>query len=318
MTAASAASAISIQCIDTVKAGLLPFVQREMKSKYGPEWERKAECRIVTGKPHWDLQAVLKTMLVNWRDVFESALPSTAKSYVFELKDWRNHVAHEHELNVSDVCRFVDTATRLLKLIGAPEAAALEELLIALRKQELASAIAAVEPSAVVRATVQTPRSHAIRTTPPSPTENTGASAPAWVECVARISRYIGSQLTVKAGRVAFSGDRNVAVCCLVSKEYPGNRYWWNLRGRQLSDMAPASTALVAFACGTPEQILAIPVTDIATLLPTLNPKPGHDGEGWHVHILHEGGRWWLLQSGRNNRVEITDYLLRAGGSNGG
>ena len=120
--------AIVRQCTDLLKAGLQPFIEREMKRVYNKDWESRSGCQIVDGSPHWDLQALLKTMLLNWQPVFESCLPVLARSLVFDLKDWRNRVAHEHAITSKDASRMVDTGARLLKAIGAPQTSELERL----------------------------------------------------------------------------------------------------------------------------------------------------------------------------------------------
>ena len=70
-----------------------------MRKVYGQGWETWAGGELLAGTPHWDLQALLKTVIVNWQPVFDKSLPRTDRNLEFELKDWRNHVAHEHKIS---------------------------------------------------------------------------------------------------------------------------------------------------------------------------------------------------------------------------
>ncbi len=136
------------------------------------------------------------------------------------------------------------------------------------------------------------------------------AGAPPWQASINRISNKLGKELPRKFRLSAFSSDNSYGVCCLSSKEYAGNRFWWNLRERQLRDLAAASSAFVAFACGTADNVVLIPLNDFEPWLPTFNTKAGSDGEGWHIHILRDSNNWWLLQTGRDNRINITQYVI--------
>ena len=77
-----------------------------------------------------------------------------------------------------------------------------------------------------------------------------------------------------------------------------------------MTELKRARDSFVALACGKPPTIVLVPVTEIIERLSTLNPKPGHDGDGWHVHVLNERGSWWLLQKGRDNRVDVTCFVI--------
>src|SRR5579862_3700920 len=125
------------QTTNLSKQGLRPFVEKQLKQAYGPTWLSKAECRAVAGEPHWDLQALLKTLIINWPSVFQNLLPPSARGLAFELKDWRNHVAHEHNMTLDDAIRLLDTSVRLLKSIGALEAEELERMWLSALKTKI-------------------------------------------------------------------------------------------------------------------------------------------------------------------------------------
>lgn len=136
------------------------------------------------------------------------------------------------------------------------------------------------------------------------------AGAPPWQASMNCISNKLDKELPRKSKLSAFSTDNSYGVCCLSSKEYAGNKFWWNLRARQLHSLAGKQSAFIAFACGSPDAVVLIPLRDFEPWLPTFNAKHGSDGEGWHIHILHDSDNWWLLQTGRGNRVNITQYVI--------
>ena len=90
--------------------GLVPFVERELKSKLGGYWGMSlpAEAEGIKREGdsiHWDSQAILKAMVDNWQGVFRFVLGHVERSYVGELLDVRNMWAHEKPFTSDDVYR---------------------------------------------------------------------------------------------------------------------------------------------------------------------------------------------------------------------
>ena len=117
--------------LDQLKLGLIPFVERELKSKLGNHWiqellSRSRGIKLDGEAVHWDTQAILKSMVDNWQGVFRYVLGHVERSYVGELLDVRNQWAHEKPFTSDDVYRALDTMQRLLQAISASEQA--EEL----------------------------------------------------------------------------------------------------------------------------------------------------------------------------------------------
>ena len=110
--------------LDELKIGLIPFVERELKSKLGAYWvedvtgRSRSIQRDAEGKIHWDTQALLKAMVDNWQGVFRYVLGHVERSYVGELFDVRNKWAHEKPFTSDDVYRALDTIQRLLEAIS--------------------------------------------------------------------------------------------------------------------------------------------------------------------------------------------------------
>src|SRR5688572_10875134 len=90
------------RALDSLRAGLAPYLQRELQSKFGPNWESQVTTRVQQvrtdrrGEIHWDVQSLLKVMVDTWRDVFEGQLDRYERTMVSELIEIRNRSAHDH------------------------------------------------------------------------------------------------------------------------------------------------------------------------------------------------------------------------------
>jgi len=123
-----------------LKAGLGPFVEREMKSVHGDRWEEVA-WQSVQGfksgqkpdKIKWDdVQTHLKVMWEQWHNVFKRTLGHAERSLVSELRETRNRWAHQGAFSTDDAYRAIDSVGRLLQAISAEEASEVEKLKIEL------------------------------------------------------------------------------------------------------------------------------------------------------------------------------------------
>lgn len=114
--------------LDELKAGLVPFVERECKARLGAYWKeelvtRQRFLKMVDQDIQWDTHAVLKSMVDNWQGVYRYVLGPVERSYVSELLDTRNKWAHEQPFTSDDVYRALDTVQRLLLAISEGERA---------------------------------------------------------------------------------------------------------------------------------------------------------------------------------------------------
>src|SRR5205823_3973550 len=108
---------------DLLTAGLAPFVERELKSAHGSNWEALTQAdELPGGGLHWDSASLLGTMMDHWNEVFKRIFGTAERSLVSELKHWRNEWAHQRPISSEDAERMLDSAERLLKAVSAPEA----------------------------------------------------------------------------------------------------------------------------------------------------------------------------------------------------
>jgi hypothetical protein len=117
------------KALDLLRDGLAPFIEREMKSRYGEQWafevkELLSDTRLGAGKGTAlrDAAALLVVMDRRWSDVFRKTLGKAERSLVNELGDARNRWAHQEPFSGDDADRALDSCERLLTAVSAPEA----------------------------------------------------------------------------------------------------------------------------------------------------------------------------------------------------
>src|SRR5208337_3486099 len=118
------------KAMNNLKEGLSPFVEREFKNSYKDRALTEAarflgEDRISPRKAigEWDAAGLLKLMWEAWNDVFRRTLGPAERSLVSELRDLRNKWAHQESFSSDDAYRALDSASRLLTAISAPQSA---------------------------------------------------------------------------------------------------------------------------------------------------------------------------------------------------
>src|SRR5690606_14758973 len=82
----------------------------------------------------WDVSALLKLMWEAWNDIFGRTLGRAERSLVQELRDWRNKWAHQDRISSDDVDRALDSTSRLLAAISAPQADEVNKMKMELRR----------------------------------------------------------------------------------------------------------------------------------------------------------------------------------------
>jgi uncharacterized protein len=123
------------KALEVFDKGLAPYVEREMKTHFGDEWQEKVrenlndhlfQMNAQTELLSWDTSALVSTILGYWQEVFSKTLGNSDRSLVFEIKDARNKWAHRNTISVDDAYRAIDSMQRLLAAVTAPEAEELD------------------------------------------------------------------------------------------------------------------------------------------------------------------------------------------------
>ena len=121
--------------LELLKQGLGPFVEREWKDAYKEQAKAQAvrsmgEDRLLADKPviQWDAAGLLKLMWEAWHDVFRKTLGQAERTLVSELRDVRNRWAHQNPFSTDDTYRALDSISRLLSAVSAPEVDEIEKV----------------------------------------------------------------------------------------------------------------------------------------------------------------------------------------------
>ena len=131
-----------------LRRGLTPFVEGRMKSRHGTNWLHHAS-RAAGGSPNATLDeyGLLKTMIDNWRDVFDEAFGRNdkhkARNFTSMALEARNATSHlSIPLQDDEALRFLDAMHQLLRAVKAPqtEISELKTLYDAQRRSGLAAA----------------------------------------------------------------------------------------------------------------------------------------------------------------------------------
>jgi hypothetical protein len=124
------------KALEQLNTGLRPFVERELKATYKERWVETARPSFPnwqqTGKDaaqlNWDTQALLSVMWELWNDCFRKILGPSDRSLVSELRDVRNKWAHQKAFSTDDAYRAIDTISRLLTAVAAPEVEQVDQM----------------------------------------------------------------------------------------------------------------------------------------------------------------------------------------------
>ena len=129
------------KALDILKIGLGPFVEREMKDAFPDNTQEQikmftGEDRLLADKtiPEWDVAALLKLMWDSWNRVFRKILGPAERSLVSELRDHRNRWAHQQVFSSDDADRALDSMSRLLSAVSAPQADEIGKMKMELRR----------------------------------------------------------------------------------------------------------------------------------------------------------------------------------------
>lgn len=131
------------RAMDLLREGIGPYVAREVHSAIKQGRVNLERIKSFSDDPkladkpleQWDVQALLNLAIATWNDVFKATLGHTDRSYVGELKDWRNKWAHQEPFSSDDTDRALDSMVRLLTAMSAPQADEVDKMKKQLRRE---------------------------------------------------------------------------------------------------------------------------------------------------------------------------------------
>jgi predicted AAA+ superfamily ATPase len=123
------------KALDLLRQGIGPFAEREFQNVYKDQSQAKAaqlmsEDHLLADKPmtQWDAAALFKVIWDGWNDVFRRTLGQAERTLISELRDVRNRWAHQESFSSDDAYRALDSASRLLTAVSAPQADEVEKM----------------------------------------------------------------------------------------------------------------------------------------------------------------------------------------------
>ncbi len=131
------------KALDLLNAGLLPYVEREMKEVYGENWEEVSVKAFPEDHParnektQWDSQKLLLVVWEQWNSVFNKTLGFSERSIISELREIRKNWAHQQAFTGRDTERALDSVNRLLTAVSAPQANDVEKMYWNFRRTQL-------------------------------------------------------------------------------------------------------------------------------------------------------------------------------------
>jgi predicted AAA+ superfamily ATPase len=121
--------------LEMLRAGLQPFVERELKATHGDNWaaevkEILSDTRLGGAQSDSleDVAVLLVLMDRSWGGVFRRILGKAERSLVNELLEVRHLWAHQKAFSSDDAYRALDSVSRLLAAVSAPEGAEADKI----------------------------------------------------------------------------------------------------------------------------------------------------------------------------------------------
>lgn len=116
--------------LEALRAGLEPFVERELKARLRGDWRaevmrssRSEIRRDGSGNIIWDNSALLGAVIGQWEEVFRYTLGPPQRSLAHEIREVRNNWAHEQTFSTDATYRALDSMKLLLQSISAADQA---------------------------------------------------------------------------------------------------------------------------------------------------------------------------------------------------
>ncbi len=123
------------KALDLLRAGLGPFVEREVNSAVAAKRLDLQSVRGFADDPlgkrpvsELDVAGLLRLMWEAWNAVFREILGPAERGLVGEMRGHRNRWAHQESFSSDDAYRALDSAGRLLVAVSAPQSNECEKL----------------------------------------------------------------------------------------------------------------------------------------------------------------------------------------------
>lgn len=134
--------------------------------------------------------------------------------------------------------------------------------------------------------------------------------------CINLLSESL-SKTFIKQSKATYeSSDKLVGISCVVSKVYQTKYtelYWYAFHPHQYEFLKEYPSSYVSFGCGTPQNIIMIPLDKFMEFTQNMNQTTKPNGKSyWHVKIHKVGNKYEIEQplSSKEKRTDITEFSL--------
>ncbi len=132
--------------------------------------------------------------------------------------------------------------------------------------------------------------------------------------CGSRVEGALERELRKQSSVLFVSDEKDIAVVCLVSREYRSSsrvRYWFAFRRLQKERLEEAENGYLALGCGSPDDVLLVPIEDFAGFVSGMNQTASDDKNPyWHVVVHREEGQLVLRPRHGSTRINLSQYLI--------
>lgn len=131
---------------------------------------------------------------------------------------------------------------------------------------------------------------------------------------IERVQRHLGLSLIKESRTLFVTPDRATAVLCAVSKQHERAAkpfYWFAFHPHQRDPLIAATSASVAFGCGSADKIVLIPYADFEPWLEGLNQTVNEDRRYWHIQIVEvDADKMMLGRKKGFDNIDLSQYLI--------
>lgn len=132
---------------------------------------------------------------------------------------------------------------------------------------------------------------------------------------IPRLEKHFAKPL-VKRSRVLWEPpDDSLLVSCQVSKYFTtGNLdFWFGLKRTTRESLQEHKNAFCAFGLGSPETVVVIPFSNLASNLDSCFTSPDKEGRilHWHIRFVNTARGVAMLVDRDRRQLDVTQYLLR-------
>lgn len=131
--------------------------------------------------------------------------------------------------------------------------------------------------------------------------------------CIERFAKQQNVVL-VKRSRTSYTTpDNKIAVVCLVSKAHKRQNhiaYWFGFHPYQKEFLERSSIGFLVLGCGSQNNVLSIPFSDLRKLLDDLWITERDDRMYWHLNLMVDKDELYLDRKKGKGRIDLTHYRL--------